>query len=79
MLSICAICTPLDAGGGGPTIVVAAVGPADRLALERLVGCKVVQRQRAAVRADMIGDALPEGAAMEAAGPSSAMRRSVIA
>ena len=63
--------TPLDAGGGGPTIVAAAVAAADRLALERLVGRKIGKRQRAPMRADVVGDALSERAAMQ-------RRRSVV-
>ena len=60
------ICAPPDEGGGIETIVIAAIGPADRLALDGAIIGEVVERHPPARRIDRCDDLLRDRPGVEA-------------
>ena len=60
------ICAPPDEGGGIETTVIAAIGPADRLALDGAIIGEVVDRHSPARRIDRLDDLLRHRPGVEA-------------
>ena len=73
------MCAPPDEGGGIETTVVAAISPADRLALDGAIIGEVLNRHSPARRIDGLDDLLRHRTGVEARGALAAIVSSVAA